>query len=88
MPSPPTSTASTALRHRQRRSAAPRRKPGVRADEQIKALTAVLDKVGISGLAGNFLKAVAANRRLFAVQDILRGYRARVARHRARCGRR
>ncbi|KAA5596769.1 F0F1 ATP synthase subunit delta [Blastochloris sulfoviridis] len=51
------------------------------SDEQLKAITAVLDKVEIGGLAGNFLKTITANRRLFAVQGILRGYRARVARH-------
>jgi F-type H+-transporting ATPase subunit delta len=51
------------------------------ADEQIRALSAVLQAVGITGLAANFLLLVARNRRLFAVRDMVRAYRALVARH-------
>ncbi|CUU43787.1 F-type ATPase subunit delta [Blastochloris viridis] len=58
------------------------RSPVYGSDEQLRALTAVLEKAEIGGLAGNFLRTVTANRRLFAVQDILRAFRARVARHR------
>ena len=57
------------------------RSPVFGADEQFKALSAILDKAGIGGLAGNFLRVIAANRRLFAVRDMIRGYRALVARH-------
>jgi F-type H+-transporting ATPase subunit delta len=57
------------------------RSPVFGADEQTKALMAVLDKAGISGLAANFLKVIASNRRLFAVRDMIRGYRALVAQH-------
>ena len=57
------------------------RSPVFGADEQLKALSAILDKAGIGGLAGNFLRVIAANRRLFAVRDMIRGYRALVARH-------
>jgi len=57
------------------------RSPVFGADEQLKALSAVLDKAGIGGLAANFLKAVTANRRLFAVREMIKGYRAHVARH-------
>jgi F-type H+-transporting ATPase subunit delta len=57
------------------------RSPVFGAEEQTKALTAVLDKAGISGLAANFLKVIASNRRLFAVRDMIRGYRALVAKH-------
>ena len=57
------------------------RSPVFTADEQSKALTAVLDKAGIRGLAAKFLKVVAANRRLFAVRDMIRGFRQLVARH-------
>lgn len=57
------------------------RSPVFGADEQLKALSAILDKAGIKGLAGNFLRVIAANRRLFAVRDMIRGYRALVARH-------
>jgi F-type H+-transporting ATPase subunit delta len=57
------------------------RSPVFGADEQSRALAAVLEKVGISGLAVNFLLFVAANRRLFAVHDMIRGFRALVAKH-------
>ena len=56
------------------------RSPVFGADEQLKALSAILDRVGITGLAANFLRVVTANRRLFAVRDMIRGYRALVAR--------
>src|SRR3954469_11532030 len=55
------------------------RSPVFTAEEQAKALAAVLDKAGIGGLASNFLKTVAGNRRLFAVRDMIRGYRKLVA---------
>ena len=57
------------------------RSPVFAADEQAKALVAVLDKVGIKGIAANFLRVVAANRRLFAVRDIIKGFNALVAKH-------
>jgi F-type H+-transporting ATPase subunit delta len=57
------------------------RSPVFGADEQSAALAAVLEKAGIKGLAANFLKVIASNRRLFAVRDMVRAYRALVARH-------
>ena len=57
------------------------RSPVFGAGEQLAALSAVLDKAGIGGLAANFLKAITMNRRLFAVRDMVRAYRALVARH-------
>jgi F-type H+-transporting ATPase subunit delta len=57
------------------------RSPVYGADEQLKALSAILDKAGIKGLAANFLRVITANRRLFAVRDMIRIYRALVARH-------
>jgi len=56
------------------------RSPVFGADEQLKALSAILDKAGIGGLAANFLRVVTTNRRLFAVRDMIRAYRALVAR--------
>jgi F-type H+-transporting ATPase subunit delta len=50
-------------------------------DEQLKALSAILDKAGIKGLAANFLRVITTNRRLFAARDMIRGYRMLVARH-------
>ena len=57
------------------------RSPLFSAQEQAKALDAVLDKASISGVAKNFLRVVTANRRLFAVDQIIRGFNARVAAH-------
>ena len=57
------------------------RSPVFSADEQTKALDAVLQKAGIKGLAAKFLLLVASNRRLFAVRDMIRGFRALVAKH-------
>jgi F-type H+-transporting ATPase subunit delta len=55
------------------------RSPVFSADEQGRALAAVLDRLGVTGLAADFLKVVAANRRLFAVGVIVRDYRKLVA---------
>jgi len=57
------------------------RSPVFDADEQLKALSAILAKAGIGGLAANFLRVITTNRRLFAVRDMIRAYRALVARH-------
>ena len=57
------------------------RSPVFSADEQCKALIAVLDKAGIKGIAANFLRIVAQNRRLFATREMIRGFNALVARH-------
>jgi len=57
------------------------RSPVFEADEQLRALSAILAKAGIGGLAANFLRVVTTNRRLFAVRDMIRGYRMLVARH-------
>ena len=55
------------------------RSPVFSADAQLKALSAVLDKAGITGIAANFLKVLIRNRRLFAVSDVIRAFRALVA---------
>ncbi|MGY3486340.1 F-type H+-transporting ATPase subunit delta [Bradyrhizobium sp. USDA 4011] len=55
------------------------RSPVFAADAQLKALTAVLDKAGIAGTSAKFLKVLTANRRLFVVADVIRAYRALVA---------
>jgi F-type H+-transporting ATPase subunit delta len=46
------------------------------AEEQVKALGALLDKAGIKGFAANFLKLVAQRRRLFAIRDMISAYAA------------
>jgi F-type H+-transporting ATPase subunit delta len=55
------------------------RSPVFGADEQRRALAAVFAKTGIGGLAANFLLLAASNRRLFAVGDMIRGFRKLVA---------
>ena len=48
------------------------------ADEQIRALTPILEKVGISGLAHKFLLLVASKRRLFAIRPMVKAFKALV----------
>ena len=55
------------------------RSPVFTAEEQGKAVGAILDQAGISGLAGNFIRLVTTNRRLFALPDMIRAYRKLVA---------
>ncbi|MCC6889797.1 MAG: F0F1 ATP synthase subunit delta [Hyphomicrobiales bacterium] len=58
------------------------RSPAFTAEEQTRALSAVLDQADIGGFAARFLKVVASNRRLFAVGDMTRAFRTLVAHHR------
>ena len=55
------------------------RSPVFGAEAQSKALAAVLDKAGISGISANFLQVLTANRRLFVVSDVIRAFNALVA---------
>ncbi len=57
------------------------RSPVFGVDEQLKAVSAILDKAGIKGLAADFIRVVITNRRLFALRNIISGYRALVAKH-------
>ncbi len=50
------------------------RSPVITADEQAKALSALLGKAGISALSTNFFRLIARNRRLFAVADMLKDF--------------
>ena len=50
------------------------RSPVFGAEEQARALGAVLAKAGIGGLASNFLLFVTSNRRLFAVRDMIKSF--------------
>ena len=56
--------------------------PVLTAADQGKALGAVLRAAGISGLVANFLQLIARNRRLFGVADMMKGFRALLARER------
>jgi F-type H+-transporting ATPase subunit delta len=55
------------------------RSPVFTADNQRKALGAVLAKAGISGVTANFINVLIANRRLFVVGDVIRAFNALVA---------
>ena len=57
------------------------RSPVFTAEEQERALAAVLEKAGIGGLAAKFLGLVAKNRRVFAIRDMVKAFRALVSRH-------
>ncbi len=52
------------------------RSPAFSAAEQGRALGSLLNKAGIAGTAANFLKLVAAKRRLFALPEMIRDYHA------------
>ncbi len=56
--------------------------PAFSAEEQTRAIKALLAKAGIGGLAGNFLQLIARNRRLFAAADMMKSFRALAARAR------
>ena len=55
------------------------RSPVFSAEAQSRAIAAVLDRAGITGISANFLKVLTANRRLFTVADVIRAFRALVA---------
>jgi F-type H+-transporting ATPase subunit delta len=58
------------------------RSPAFTAEEQQRAIAAILEKMEIEGLTANFLKLIARNRRLFAAPDMIKAFRALLARHR------
>ena len=58
------------------------RSPVFSAEDQSRALDAVLAKAGISGLALNFMRLITKNRRLFAVPEMIKAFRALAARER------
>jgi F-type H+-transporting ATPase subunit delta len=56
--------------------------PAFAAEEQERALGAVMDWASIGATTGNFLKVVTRNRRLFAAEDMITTFRTLLARHR------
>lgn len=52
------------------------------ADVQEKAIAAVLKDAKLSTIVENFLQVIARNNRLFAVEDIIKGYRTLLSQHR------
>jgi F-type H+-transporting ATPase subunit delta len=57
------------------------RSPVFSTGDQVRALTVILDRAGISGVAAQFLLVVASNRRLFAVREMIKAFRKLVARY-------
>ncbi|MHA1559352.1 MAG: F0F1 ATP synthase subunit delta [Alphaproteobacteria bacterium] len=58
------------------------RSPVFSSDEQTRAISAVLEKAGIGGLAANLIKVAAANRRLFVVPEMTVGFQRKLAKER------
>jgi F-type H+-transporting ATPase subunit delta len=50
--------------------------PAYTAGEQVSAVSALLEKAAIGGLAANFIKLVASKRRLFAVEGMITAFAA------------
>lgn len=55
------------------------RSPVFSAEDQTKALDALLTKAGIGGLTLNFVKLIVRNRRLFAMPDMIKAFRTLAA---------
>jgi F-type H+-transporting ATPase subunit delta len=58
------------------------RSPVFSSEEQARSLAAIAAHTEISGLTANFLQLLAKNRRLFALRDIIAGFRRLLADHR------
>jgi len=56
--------------------------PVITTDDQAKAFNAILAKAGVAGLVGNFVNLIVRNRRLFALKDMIKAFRALLARER------
>src|SRR3546814_9431356 len=50
------------------------RSPVIGSEDQVRAITAVLERAGSSQLTRNFVGVVARNRRLFALDGMISGY--------------
>jgi F-type H+-transporting ATPase subunit delta len=53
--------------------------PVFTADEQVNAVGAILERAGVGGLAGNFIRLVASKRRLFSLPEMIKAFRVLVA---------
>ncbi len=56
--------------------------PAFAAEEQERAMAAVMDWASVGATTSNFLKVVTRNRRLFAAEDMIKTFRTLLARHR------
>ena len=56
--------------------------PVFTSDEQLAAVSALLDKAKIEGIVGNFVRVVTSNRRLFSLPGIIKAFRKILSTHR------
>ena len=56
--------------------------PVFTSDEQLAAVSALLDKAQIDGIVGNFVRVVTSNRRLFSLPGIIKAFRKILTTHR------
>lgn len=56
--------------------------PAFAAEDQDRALKAVMDWAAVGATTSNFLRVVARNRRLFAAEDMIKSFRKQLAAHR------
>ncbi len=56
--------------------------PVFTAEEQLAAVSAILDKAEITGIVGNFVRVVASNRRLFTLPGMIKAFRKILSLHR------
>jgi F-type H+-transporting ATPase subunit delta len=56
--------------------------PAFAAEDQERALKAVMDWASVGATTSNFLRVVARNRRLFAAEDMIKSFRQQLALHR------
>jgi F-type H+-transporting ATPase subunit delta len=56
--------------------------PAIAAEDQERALKAVMDWAAVGATTSNFLRVVARNRRLFAAEEMIKGFRQQLALHR------
>lgn len=56
--------------------------PAFTGGDQVKAISAIVDRAGLSTISANFLRVIARNRRLYVVSDMIRAYRQLAARAR------
>jgi F-type H+-transporting ATPase subunit delta len=56
--------------------------PAFAAEDQDRALKAVMDWASVGATTSNFLRVVARNRRLFAAEDMIKGFKQQLAQHR------
>ena len=57
------------------------RSPVFSTEDQLRAVTAIVERAALGSLVGNFLKLVTTNRRLYAIGDMIKAFAALYARH-------